>query len=116
MIISYQINLFLFFLLGIGHCAMTFKKFRQPEEDAFWFFSAGLGILLCTLLNFVNLKLSNSLIAYATLCGNTLLTLFTIILARNISRTPIKMIAAVSCLIILAVDLFGISNNKQRII
>ena len=76
----YKIAIWTILLLGIGHSAFTFKKYKQVSAEALWFFSASLGLVFNGLLNYINLNVSNNLISNLTIGANAFQTIFFIVL------------------------------------
>lgn len=100
----YQITIWIILLLGVGHSAFTFKKYKQISPEALWFFSASLGLIFNGLLNYINLNVPNSLISNITMGANIFQVLFSIVLAFNIQKPTILVSLIISiALLVLSV-------------
>ena len=101
----YKITTWAILILGIGHSAFAFKKYKQISNEALWFFSASLGLIFNGLLNYINLNVPNDLISNITIGANIFQFLFFIFLAYFI-RKPTILAALIVSIILLWLSLF----------
>lgn len=100
--IIYKISIGAIILLGIAHVGFTFVKYRKLEPQALWFMSAGMGLLFCGLINYLNLSISSRLTHSVALGANLLLVVFTTLLLAYIRSAQIIALAVVSLLLVLS--------------
>ncbi len=100
----YKIAIWAILLLGIGHAAFTFKKYKSIQDDALWFFSTTLGLIFNGFLNYINLIVSNNLISTLTIAANIIQFIFCLVLAYYIRKPTIYIALIISiAILILAV-------------
>lgn len=97
----YKIATWTILILGIGHSAFTFKKYKQISNEALWFFSASLGLIFNGLLNYINLNVPNDLISNITIGANVFQSIFFIFLSYFIRKPTILAALIVSIILVL---------------
>jgi hypothetical protein len=99
--------------LGAIHCIFTFKKYDHIELDAIWFFSTGLALILCGLLNHITLNFTNSTITIITIFANLVQALLCFVLAYNFPKARTIFAFALVTLLLVSSIIFFIKNNKS---
>ncbi|MFT3947928.1 MAG: hypothetical protein QM763_13240 [Agriterribacter sp.] len=100
----YKIGIYGIFLLGIAHCLLTFKNYKKSDENAYWFFSAGLALIVCGILNNIYLNLTGKHFFYQVIIANTLLFIFSIALSVRVKKITMYLVSIFS-LILLVVSI-----------
>ncbi len=96
----YKIATWAILLLGLGHALYTFKKFKSIQQDALWFFSTSLGLIFNGFLNYINLYISNNLIATLTISANIIQFVFCAVLVYYVRNPPTYIAILVSTAIL----------------
>jgi uncharacterized membrane protein len=111
--LSYIILNWTLLLLGVAHCVFTFKKYTHLELDAIWFFSAGLGLIMCGLLNYINLNFGNPTISMITVSTNIAQVLLTFVLAYNFPKGKTIFAAVLVFLLLVSSIVFLFHGAKN---
>ncbi len=88
----YKIGIIGIVILGVGHAALTFKNYKKLEENAFWFFSAGLALIFNGLINYMNMVIKSLFTFKIAVTANILLLIFAIILAYNVRKITMLLV------------------------
>jgi hypothetical protein len=99
-------------ILGLTHCVFTFKKYNHLELDAIWFFATGLALILCGLLNYININFSNTTISIITVSANIAQMLLCLVLAYNFPKAQ-TILAFILVLLVLINSILFIVLQKQ---
>lgn len=106
--IFYQVSIFIFFLSGVIHCLLTFVLYQKPEESALWFFSGGLGLIICAFLNYIHSVIHNQMTAVLTIISNIIVCLFLIVLVKQMPKFHIQFVTGISIILtMLSVYIFS---------
>ena len=98
----YQIGIYGVILLGIAHSLLTFKNYKKSDENAYWFFSAGLALIVCGILNNIYFNLTDKHFFYHTLIANILLFTFSIALSVRMKKITMYLVSIFSLIILIA--------------
>ena len=113
--IFYKVSILLFLLSGITHCLLTFKLFEKPGAEALWFFSGGLGLIICAFLNYIHSSLNSQSAAILTIISNILVCLFLFFLVKQMPRFHIKLVTGISLILtVLSVYFFSRQYPKTK--
>jgi hypothetical protein len=110
--LTYIILDWILLFLGVMHCVFTFKKYKQLELEAIWFFSAGLGLILCGLLNYINLNFIHPTISIITTGANLAQVLLTFVLAYNFPKGK-TIFALVLVVLLLICSIVFVTKERE---
>lgn len=100
----YKIGIFGIIILGIAHSLLTFKIYQNKDENAFWFFSAGIALILAGILNYTNINFVNENFLWV-LMGNIILFIFSVSLAVKQKKITMYLVTIFSFVLLLSVIL-----------
>lgn len=110
--ILYLIAIIGVILLGILHSLLTWKIYPSIEADAFWFMSAGLALIFAGIANYMNFLTGTSSSFQCVLTINTILAIFTILLAVNESQ-PTTVAVSIFSVILFVSSIINHSTRKR---
>ncbi|WP_041258386.1 hypothetical protein [Fibrella aestuarina] len=88
--------------LGIIHSALTFKTYKKGDENAYWFFSAGLALAVTAIMNYINLKSQNVTSVQLTFIANLFIFLFSIALSLKFKKMTMYSVTLFTFLLVIS--------------
>lgn len=73
-------------ILGVVHSFLTFRTYKKSDENAYWFFSAGLTLIILGISNFINLKTQTTTSIQLTAIANLMVFIFSICLSLKFRK------------------------------
>ncbi len=104
--ILYNIAIFGTLLLGLIHSTLTFKTYKKEDENAYWFFSAGLALIVTAILNYINLKTQSQISLQLTLIANLLVFLFSVALSLKLKKVTMFSVTFFTLILLISALLF----------
>lgn len=104
--ILYNIAIVGTLLLGLMHSTLTFKTYKKDDQNAYWFFSAGLALIVTAILNYINLKTQSEISLKLTLIANLLVFLFSVVLSLKLKKAPMFSVTFFTLILLISAFLF----------